>query len=142
MTINIQNLEETGTVTLPAVQPQVDTSLTATLEDDDGLIGTEWQWYRTSSRGSTGTTITNATSRFYTPGYDDVGSYLWVVATDDDSLSAGKTAGAVTDHRVQAAPVQNSPPRFPRPHGRIEHPREHAAESEHRRAGECHQRQQ
>ena len=67
VTVNIQNVEEPGTVTLSTVQPQEGTSLTATLEDDDEPTGTTWQWYRTSSRGSTGAAITNANSRSYTP---------------------------------------------------------------------------
>ena len=81
-----------------------------------GPLGPNGSGTALPSRGSTGTTIVNATSRFYTPGYDDVGSDLRAVATYDDSLSAGKMAGAVTDHRVQAAPVQNTPriPKSPR----------------------------
>ena len=38
VTVNIQNVEEPGTITLLAVQPQEGTSLTATLDDDDGPI--------------------------------------------------------------------------------------------------------
>ena len=65
--VNIENIEERGTVTLSAVQPQERTAFTATLADDDGPSGTTWQWYRTSSRGSAGTAITTATSPAYTP---------------------------------------------------------------------------
>ena len=41
--VNIQNLEEPGTVTLSNVQPQAGTLLSATLEDDDRPSGTTWQ---------------------------------------------------------------------------------------------------
>ena len=75
VTVNIQNLEETGTVTLSSVQPQTETPLTATLEDDDIPSGTTWQWYRTSSRGSAGTVIDGQTSDTYTLAAADVGSY-------------------------------------------------------------------
>ena len=113
VTVNIQNVEETGAITLSAVQPQEGTTLTATLEDDDGPTGTAWQWYRTSSRGSTGTAITNANSRSYTPDTDDVGSYLRAVASYDDGHGTGKSAAAVSAHRVQEAPPVPESPVFP-----------------------------
>ena len=113
VTVNIQNVEEPGTVTFSTVQPQEGTGLTATLDDDDGPTGTTWQWYRTSSRGSTGTAITNANSRFYTPGATDVGRYLRVVASYDDGHGDDKSATAVSLNRVQAAPPALEPPVFP-----------------------------
>ena len=112
VTVNIQNVEEPGAVTLSTVQPQAETPLTATLEDDDIPSSTEWQWYRTSSRGSTGTSITNATSSSYTPVDDDVGRYLRVVAAYDDGHGDEKTAPAVSANRVQEAPPQPEPPVF------------------------------
>ena len=90
-------------------------SFAATLEDDDGPIGTEWQWYRTSSRASTGTTIVNATTRSYTPDDDDVGSYLRAVATYDDDHGLDKTTSAVSDYKVQAEQVENFAPEFADP---------------------------
>ena len=111
VTVNIQNVEEPGAVTLSTVQPQEGTGLTATLDDDDGPTGTTWQWYRTSSRGSTGTAITN--SRFYTPDATDVGRYLRVVASYDDGHGDDKSATAVSLNRVQAAPPALEPPVFP-----------------------------
>ena len=113
VTVNLQNVEERGTVTLSAVQPQERTGLTATLDDDDDPTGITWQWYRTSSRGSTGTAITSATFRFYTPVADDVGGYLRAVASYDDGHGTGKTASAVSANRVQAAPPDPEPPVFP-----------------------------
>ena len=113
VTVNLQNVEERGTVTLSTVQPQASTPLTATLEDDDIPSGTTWQWYRTSSRGSTGTAITNADSRFYTPDAGDVGRYLRAVASYDDGHGTGKSAYAVSANRVQAAPPDPEPPVFP-----------------------------
>ena len=113
VTVNIQNVEEPGTITLSTVQPQEGTLLTATLEDDDGPTGTTWQWYRTSSRGSTGAVITNANSRFYTPVADDVGSYLRAVASYDDGHGDDKSATAVSANRVQEAPLTPEPPVFP-----------------------------
>ena len=113
VTINIQNIEERGTVTLSTVQPQEGTGLTATLDDDDGPTGTTWQWHRTSSRGSAGTAITNADSRFYTPVDADVDRYLRAVASYDDGHDNDKSANAVSANRVRAAPAAPEPPVFP-----------------------------
>ena len=113
VTVNIQNVEEPGAVSLSTVQPQEGTELTATLDDNDGPTGTTWQWYRTSSRGSAGAAITNADSRSYTPDAGDVGLYLRVVASYDDGHGTGKTATAVSANRVQEAPPAPAPPVFP-----------------------------
>ena len=113
VTVNIQNVEEPGTVTFSKVQPQEGTQLTATLDDDDGPTGTTWQWYRTSSRGSNGNPITNADSESYTPGAADVGSYLRAVASYDDGYGDDKNAAAVSSNRVQEAPPAPAPPVFP-----------------------------
>ena len=113
VTINIQDVEEPGTVTFSKVQPQEGTQLTATLDDDDGPTGTTWQWYRTSSRGSDSTAITGADSQSYTPTAADVGRYLRVVASYDDGHGTGKSVSAVSANRVQAAPPVPEPPVFP-----------------------------
>ena len=113
VTVNIQNVEEPGTVTFSTVQPQEGTELTATLDDNDGPTGSTWQWHRTSSRSSTGTAITNANARFYTPDDADVGHYLRVVASYDDGHGDDKSAVAVSLNRVQAAPPAPEPPVFP-----------------------------
>ena len=112
-TVNIQNIEEPGAVTLSAVQPQEGIALTATLEDDDGPSGTAWQWYRTSSRGSAGTALTGETSNTYTPVGDDVGFYLRVVATYDDPHGDDKTVAAVAANRTLAVNPDNVRPEFP-----------------------------
>ena len=111
VTVNIQNVEEPGSVSLSTVQPQEGTSLTATLEDDDVPTVTTWQWYRTSNRGSTGTAITRATSETYIPEDPaDVGYYLRAVAMYDDGHGDDKTAFVVSANRVQEAPPGQQPP--------------------------------
>ncbi len=116
-TINITNIEEAGTVTLSTVQPQAETEVAAELEDPDNERNDTWQWYRTSSRGSTGTAIDNVASgsntRFYTPVASDVGSYLRAVVSYDDGHGTGKSATAVSANRVQEAPPTPEPPEFP-----------------------------
>ena len=112
MSVSIQNLEEPGTVTLSSVQPQENIQLTATLEDDDGPTRTTWQWYRTSSRGSTGTELTGETSASYTPVGDDVGFYLRATAAYDDGFDNGNTATAASANRVVAVNPDNVRPEF------------------------------
>ena len=48
----------------------------------------------------------------YTPVSADVGKYLRATATYDDDHGPGKSAHAVSDNPVQAAPATNSPPDF------------------------------
>ena len=110
--VNIRNVEEPGSVTLSAVQPQENILLTATLLDGDGTEHITWQWYRTSSRGSAGTAITNATSSSYSPVADDVGSYLRVVASYTDAFGS-KMASAVSANRALAVNPDNVRPVFP-----------------------------
>ena len=112
--VSILNVEEPGTVTLSAVQPQENVLLTATLEDDDNPTGTTWQWFRASNRGSSGTEITRQTSASYTPVHpDDTGSYLRVVASYNDGFSNNKTATAVSAYTVREEPGANRAPEFP-----------------------------
>ena len=47
VTITVTNVEEAGTVELSSVQPQVDTAITATLDDPDEVISAvTWSWQR------------------------------------------------------------------------------------------------
>lgn len=112
VTVNIQNLEEPGSVSLSSVQPQQGVAFTATLTDDDGPSGTAWQWYRSTSRGSAGTAITTATSASYTPVAEDVGRYLRAVATYDDAHGNGKTVAAVSANLTVAVNPNNLRPEF------------------------------
>ena len=51
VTVTVTNVEETGTVTLSAEQPQEIVELTATLTDPDGTVTEEmWQWARSRER--------------------------------------------------------------------------------------------
>ena len=114
MTVNVTNVEEAGTVELSSVQPQVNTSLTATLDDPDGVtsaITWSWQRSRAGSRSSW-TTISTATSNSYTPAASDVGRYLRVTARYDDNYSNGKSARTDSENTVRTVPTENNPPRF------------------------------
>ena len=111
--ITILNLEERGTVTLSARQPQVGSALRATLTDPDGASNvippvqptqtiltedttTTWTWAR-SRNGTSGWTdievvTTNGDSNpdgnVYTPVEDDEGYFLRATATYKDGESA------------------------------------------------------
>ena len=112
VTITVTNVEEAGTVELSSVQPQVDAPLTATLSDPDGgVTGTTWEW-ESSSDQTDWAAITGATDDSYTPVAGDVDNYLRVTASYTDGEGSGKSAQAVSDNAVQAAPLSNNAPEF------------------------------
>ncbi len=108
VTITVTNVEEAGTLGLSSVQPQVDAQLTATLSDPDGgVTGTTWEW-KSSSDQTIWADISGATGGSYTPVAGDVGNHLMVTASYTDGEGSGKSAEAVSDNAVQAAPLTNS----------------------------------
>ena len=112
VTITVTNVEEAGTVDLSPVQPQVDTPLTSALSDPDGgVTGTTWEW-ESSSDQTNWAAISGATGGSYTPVAADVGNYLRVTASYTDGEGSGKSAQAVSDNAVQAAPITNTAPVF------------------------------
>ena len=111
VTVTITNADEAGTVILSSIQPQVDTPLTATLGDPDDVRSVTWRWERPSNQGSWDP-ITSATSASYTPVAADVGDHLRATASYTDGHGPGKSAQAVSDNEVRAAPVNNAAPTF------------------------------
>ena len=114
VTVTVANVEEAGSIELSSVQPQVDTPLTATLDDPDEVISTiNWSWQRSRANSKTSwSTINGATSDSYTPAATDVGRYLRATASYDDGYSNGKTARAISENTVRVVPQNNNPPRF------------------------------
>ena len=115
VTINVNDVNEPGTVSLSWKQPQVGTELTATLADPDGDIsGITWQWAKSdsSSKNSNYTDISGQTSSTYTPVGGDVNKYLRAMATYTDGNGSGKSAQAVSYRSVRAAPSDNTAPEF------------------------------
>ena len=115
VTITVANLEEPGTVTLSSetatIQARV--PVTASLEDDDGVIGSvSWQWARSRSSTSGWANIAGATSDTFTPADTDVGGYIRATASYTDGEDSGKTAVRVSPRVGQPPPV-NSAPAFP-----------------------------
>ena len=137
VTVTVTNEEEPGTVTLPTLQPLEGISITATLTDPDGQPDdvtdtdltdegtTTWQWARSSSENGPWTDIeadaeadpsVTSDSATYTPGPDDVESYLRATATYTDGESEDETdtktapvvsANPVLKNLVNDAPVFN-----------------------------------
>ena len=115
VTIEVINLEEPGEVTFSSTQPQIETELTAILDDPDGSLSSiTWEWETSSDGVSNWTVISGETSDSYTPVETNVGKYLQVTASYDDGQGSGKSApAAVSANPVQAAPETNDRPEFP-----------------------------
>ncbi len=98
--IDVNNVDEAGTVSVSPEQPQAGTALAASLTDPDGSVSdVSWQWAR-SSDGSNWSDITGAESATYTPVADDVGGYLRASASYTDGHGSGKSAHAVSPQRT------------------------------------------
>ena len=115
VTIEVENVEEPGTVTLTTdtatIQARV--PVTAALEDDDGPSGVTWQWSRSPNGTSGWVNIGTATSAEYEPTLVDAGNYIRATATYTDGHGPNKTAEKVSAARVGDPPPVNSPPAFP-----------------------------
>ena len=106
VTITVTNVDEPGTVTLPATFTG-GTPVTPTLTDIDGTPSSVmWQWARAST--ATGTFTNISTAHPYTPVAADVGNYLRATASYTDPEGSGKTASATSTNTVagtNAAPT-------------------------------------
>ena len=93
--VTVTNVEEPGTVTLSAEQPQDDVAVTATLADPDNVTADSemWQWARSRTRSSGWTDIVDededavGKTATYTPVNDDMGYYLRATVTYKDGES-------------------------------------------------------
>ena len=129
--VKVTNVEEAGTVSLSAQQPQEEILFTATLEDPDQLSSTDdatdltaspttWQWSRSRSRSSGWTDIeedeenNNPNANIYTPRKEDIGYYLRATATykDGESGDDTRTVHGVSNHVVRKKPYVNTAPMF------------------------------
>ena len=110
VTIDVNNLDEPGTVTLSSQQPLVAIPLTASLDDLDNVSGSEtWSWARSPNGASDWTPISGETSDTYTPVADDVGDYLRATASYTDGAGPDKSAQAISANAVELAPGRNAP---------------------------------
>lgn len=83
VTIEVQNEDDPGTVTLDWNRPYVGVELTAELDDQDGITSNteQWQWKISNSRNGSYTDIQDATSAAYTPAAADKNKYLQASVT-------------------------------------------------------------
>ena len=117
VTINVNNVDEAGTVSMSTTWPREGTTLSASLTDPDGSVSdTSWQWAR-SANGSTGwRDIVRANSYTYRPVANDGGNYLRATASYTDGHGSGKEAAVVSTNRVRSLDrPETSPPPTPTP---------------------------
>ena len=102
VTINVEDVDETGTVTFTPAQPDLGIPITASVTDTDGAV-TEatWQWSKADTATGAFTDITSATSATYRPAEADLGKFLKASVAYTDPLDSGKSASAVTGAAVQ-----------------------------------------
>ena len=104
VSIDVSNVDETGTVSVSPEQPESGTALTASLSDPDGsLSDISWQWAASSDRANWQDTA-GASSSTYTPVDLDADKYLRVTASYADGEGSGKQAQAVLNNPVQGLP--------------------------------------
>ena len=111
VTINVNNVDEPGKVSLTWTRLQVGAEVEASLTDPDGNVsGVTWHWEKPSDRSSW-TAISTATQATYTPVEGDVNRYLRAVASYTDPLGAEKTAWSAAAF-VKPVPDPNQTPDF------------------------------
>ena len=109
VTIDLTNVDEAGTVTLPATFSG-GVEATASVSDPDGTVSSpSWRWARGDTATGSFSDISGATSASYTPVGADVGKYLRATVTYTDPQGSGKTANAVSNSTVAAG---NAEPTF------------------------------
>ena len=100
--------DQMGTVTLSTQEPMVDRAITATLEDDDGMVsGQMWQWQKSMNKASwMAATGTGAITSSYTPAAMDEGSYLRAMVTYTDKNRSDRIAQSMATDAVTLPPDQ------------------------------------
>ena len=120
VTITVGNMDEDGTVTLSTYMPSAGGTITATVEDPDGMVANEmWQWSRAEAVEGPYTDIMDATDNTYTPmaaveddpatmedeaDPRDEGMFLRATASYEDGEGRGKMASGNTTTGVGVIP--------------------------------------
>ncbi|WP_424947399.1 cadherin-like beta sandwich domain-containing protein [Candidatus Spongiihabitans sp.] len=107
ITVTVTNVDEPGAIGDITDTAQVGVELTAgTVTDPDGTVtGITYQWQSVES----GTTTDIGTDMTYTPGVDDVGRTIQVVATYTDGHAGGKEVTSAATAAVIAADTTTAP---------------------------------
>ena len=112
VTINVTNVNETGTVTLSTDNPQVSVEITASVTDPDGgVTNLTWQWQTAQVITGPYNDITGATNAAYTPQPADVNKFLRAFASYSDVYSLINNEVKVASNPVVAT-VSNQAPAF------------------------------
>ena len=117
VTINVTNVEEAERVSLSWKQPQVNSEITASLSELDGINPSPtWRWAKADTQEGTYNDLTGngATSATYTPQSADANKWLRATATYTDGQGVSKTAQAVSYRAVRPTPSSsdNTAPTF------------------------------
>ena len=116
VTITVTDVDDPGAITFSSDSPAAGTTLTATLDDDDGVKATPavtWAW-ESSTDQSSWTPVSGETTDSITLDSADVGNYYLVTATYDDEEGTGQMATGETSNAVVTAPTTNQNPEFAR----------------------------
>ena len=124
LTVNVQNIDEPGMVTLSQLQPQIGTRLKADLTDDDVQVGYgQWRWASSDSMNGpftnylTGWVDENLGpgANAYRPVDADLGKYLQVAVRYKDRVDDTiKTVHTVSTYQVRRDIVtSNDNPKYP-----------------------------
>ena len=137
VTVMVTDVDEDGSISLSAQQPQVGVALTATLTDPDArsvpanpIINSTWKWEHSPAMDGPWTLIPGAgvgdmdadnrsipfvkAYDAYSPAKETVDMYLRATVTYTDKHGDDKPAMAVSAHMVRAVPSgTNSDPTFP-----------------------------
>ena len=102
VTVTVTNVDEPGTVTLPAEAPRVGIGLTARVTDPDVVDddSVTWQWTSSDATDGTFAPIEGATNAAYTPVAADNGMYLQATASYTDGEGSGKSAPSGVSEQV------------------------------------------
>ena len=125
--VEVENVNEDGTITLSHLQPEVGSPFTATLTDPDGGVrDVTWQWATCANRSDDTSCTTDSPDaipgtagamRAYTPATSTPPLHLHVTATYSDAATpTGETAEpatAVSFLAIQPEVENNDPPSLP-----------------------------
>ena len=106
--ITVLDVDDEGELSM-SNHPRVGAPLTAVLVDHDtGVENITWKWEKSEDSNDPWTEITDETTSSYTPVQDDLGDYLRVTVTYDDTHDTGHTIPKQASNAV----VANSAPTF------------------------------
>ena len=95
-------VDQRGVVTLSSTVPDVGITLTATLDDPDGMVtGAAWQWRSSPDQAQPSwSDVAGAEAATYTPVVADEGMLLRAMVTYDDAIGSGRTVASPATSRV------------------------------------------